>query len=67
MLKIRLQGTTYDIKWFIRLLSRDDRFWLAEPSDILDNKGSVKYKRLYAEVYRDPEQQFFSTISIISH
>ncbi len=33
MLKVRLQGTTYDIKWFVKLLSRDERFMISEPSE----------------------------------
>ena len=56
MLKVRLQGTTYDIKWFVKLLSRDERFMISEPSEMLDNNGSLKYKRLYTEIYRDPEE-----------
>lgn len=55
MLKIRLQGTTGDIKWFLKILSRDRRFQMNTPSDILQIKGSKKYKRAYAQLFRDGE------------
>lgn len=53
MLKVRLQGTRNDIKWFLKLLGRDSRFKLMNTSEILDNKGTVKYKRAYTEIYRE--------------
>ena len=42
MLKVRLQGTTKDIKWFLKILERDKRFMINEPSRPLDIKGSDK-------------------------
>ena len=56
MLKIRLQGTTDDLKWFIKMLSRDKRFVINTPSDPQDIKGSKKYKRVYTEVFRTKEE-----------
>ena len=56
MLKIRLQGTTNDLKWFIKLLKRDKRFVINNPSDPQDLKGSKKYKRMYTEVFRSNEE-----------
>ena len=56
MLKIRLQGTTNDLKWFIKMLSRDKRFVINTPSDPQDIKGSKKYKRVYTEVFRTKEE-----------
>lgn len=53
MLKIRLQGTTRDIKWFLKILKKDNRFILNEPSDPMAIKGSNKYKRVYSEIFRD--------------
>ena len=53
MLKIRLQGTTNDIKWFLKLLKRDSRFEMNTPSELQGIKGTNKYKRVYAEIYRD--------------
>ena len=48
MLKIRLQGTTNDIKWFKKILERDKRITLLEISQPFPNKG--KYVRVYAEI-----------------
>lgn len=53
MLKIRLQGTTKDIKWFFKILSRDKRFMLYDPSEIFDIKESRKFKRAYAQIFRN--------------
>ncbi len=55
MLKIRLQGTTRDIKWFFKILARDKRFYLHDPSDTFDIKGSRRFKRAYAQIFRDEE------------
>jgi hypothetical protein len=52
MLKIRLQGTKNDIRWFVRLLQRDKRFEVNNVSTFFDNVGTDKYKRVYAEVSR---------------
>lgn len=50
MLKIRLQGTTNDIKWFRKILERDKRIELLSISEPFPNKGTKKYFRVYAEV-----------------
>lgn len=50
MLKIRLQGTTNDIKWFKKILERDKRITLLEISQPFPNKGMKKYVRVYAEI-----------------
>ena len=52
MLKLRLQGTKNDIRWFLRLLRSDSRFTLENTSTFFDNKGTKKYKRVYTEVFR---------------
>ena len=44
MLKIRLQGTKNDIRWFVRLLQRDKRFDVNNVSTFLDNVGTDKYQ-----------------------
>ena len=49
MLKIRLQGTKNDIRWFVRLLQRDKRFELNNVSTFFDNVGRDKYKRVYCK------------------
>ena len=47
MLKIRLQGTKNDIRWFIRLLQRDKRLDLENVSSFFNNAGTEQYKRVY--------------------
>lgn len=50
MLKIRLQGTKNDIKWFEKILGRNPKIRVTEFSDCYSNKGTNKYYRVYAEV-----------------
>ena len=52
MLKIRLQGTMNDIKWFLKILKRDRRFITNTPSDPMEIKGTVRYKRVFTEIFR---------------
>lgn len=53
MLKIRLQGTTNDIKWFKKILERDKRINVLDVSEAFANKGTKKYFRVYAEVEKN--------------
>lgn len=53
MLKIRLQGTTRDIKWFRKILERDKRIKVLEISEPFANKGTNKYFRVYAEIEKE--------------
>ena len=55
MLKIRLQGTTKDLKWFLKMLARDKRFVANKPSEPMDIKGSNRYKRVYTEIFRSED------------
>lgn len=64
MLKIRLQGTTRDIKWFFKILARDKRFYLHDPSDTFDIKGSRRFKRAYAQIFRDERDFRMYEISV---
>ena len=52
MLKIRLQGTTNDIKWFRKILERNRKVKLLSFSEPYANNGTKKYFRVYAEVDR---------------
>lgn len=45
MLKTRIQEKNRDIKWFIRLLKKDTRFFMIEPSPQMDIKGTKKYNK----------------------
>lgn len=53
MLKLRLQGTTNDIKWFKKILDRDKRINVLQISELFPNKGTNKYYRVYAEVKKE--------------
>lgn len=53
MLKIRLQGTTNDIKWFKKILERNKKIELLQFSEPYANKGTRKYFRVYAEVEKN--------------
>lgn len=50
MLKIRLQGTIQDIRWFKGLLERHEEIHVQGVSEPFTNKGTNKYFRVYAEV-----------------
>lgn len=52
MLKIRLQGTVRDIRWFKRLLEKHPEIWVIQVSEIFSNKGTNRYFRFYAEIDR---------------
>jgi hypothetical protein len=56
MLKIRLQGTTNDLKWFKKILERDNRIHLVQISEPFINKGTNKYFRVYADVEKNKEK-----------
>ena len=53
MLKIRLQGTTNDIKWFRKILERNNKIKLLHFSEPFANKGTKKYFRVYVEVEKN--------------
>ena len=53
MLKIRLQGTTRDIKWFKKILERDKRIKMLGISESFVKNGTNKYFRVYAEVEKE--------------
>ena len=52
MLKIRLQGTVRDIRWFKRLLEKHPVIRVIQVSEIFSNKGTNRYFRFYAEIDR---------------
>lgn len=57
MLKIRLQGTKNDIKWFKKILERHPKVEITEFSDYFKNKGTDKYCRVYVEVTKIIDKQ----------
>lgn len=52
MLKIRLQGTKNDIKWFRKIIERNPKLDVQEFSDYYKNTGTDRYYRAYANVYK---------------
>jgi hypothetical protein len=56
MIKVRLMGTKNDIKWFQKILERDQKFEVTEFSELYTNKGTLKYYRAYVEILRKNEK-----------
>ena len=52
MLKVRLQGTKKDIRWYMKALHRDSRYEVDYVSDFQSCKGSGKFHRIYINLYR---------------
>ena len=52
MIKLRLQGTKNDIRWFLRLLNKNPNMDVENTSTFFDNVGTKKYKRVYTEIFR---------------
>ena len=52
MLKIRLQGTISDIKWFQKMIKGMKQIEKVEFSEPFANKGTTKYVRVYGEIER---------------
>lgn len=57
MLKIRLQGTVKDIRWFKRLLEKHQEIQVRQMSDIFSNKGTSRYFRSYVELDRKEKEE----------
>ena len=57
MLKIRMQGTIKDIRWFKGLMERHEEIWVRAVSEPFANKGTNKYFRVYAEIENESEKE----------
>ena len=57
MLKIRMQGTIRDLKWFKRLLEQHKEINVTQVSEAFANKGTRKFFRMYAEVEKVEKQK----------
>ncbi|MCR5816234.1 MAG: hypothetical protein K6F91_05090 [Ruminococcus sp.] len=55
MVKVRLQGTTREIKRMKRCIERNNRIKIISISDIFSNKGTKKYFRQYMDVMVEPK------------
>lgn len=50
MLKIRMQGTLKDLKWFRQLMEDSEEIQVNRVSEAFANKGTKQFFRMYAEV-----------------
>ncbi len=55
MLKIRMQGTLGDLRWFRRLLEQSEAVRVMRVSEAFANKGTKRFFRMYAEVEKEAE------------
>lgn len=55
MVKIRLQGTTCELKRMRRCIERNSRIRVISVSDAFQNKGTRKYYRQYMDVMIEPK------------
>lgn len=52
MLKIRMQGTIQDMKWFQKILEEQKGARMLRTSEAYANKGTKRYFRMYTEIER---------------
>ena len=57
MLKIRMQGTLKDLKWFRQFLERSEEIQVNRVSEAFVNKGTKRFFRMYAEVEKVEKQK----------
>ncbi len=57
LLKVRLQGTKKDIRWYMKALQRDPRYEIDYVSDFQRCKGSDKFHRMYINVFRKDKKK----------
>ena len=55
MLKVRLQGTVSDMKWFRQLMEKHDEIEVIRASEPKTNRGTDRYFRVYVEVEKKEE------------
>lgn len=57
MVKVRLQGTTCELKRMKRLIEHSKRITVLSISDTFPNKGTKKYYRQYMDVKIDANSE----------
>ena len=57
MLKIRMQGTLKDIRWFKGLMERHGEIKVKNVSKPFKNKGTDQYVRVYAEIEKEERRK----------
>ena len=60
MVKIRLQGTTNEIKRMRRVIERNRSLLVVSTSEVFPNKGTKKYFRQYMDISFDPVKKEIS-------
>jgi hypothetical protein len=57
VLKIRLQGTKQEIRWFLKGMERDSRYELENNSTFKPCDGEPRFRRLYVNVKRKEKKR----------
>ena len=57
VLKIRLQGTKKDIRWFLKGMERDSRYEVENISTFKPCDGDSRFRRLYVNVRRKEKKK----------
>lgn len=57
MLKIRIQGSKQEIRWFLKGMERDSRYELENESTFKPCDGDSRFRRLYVNVRRKEKKR----------
>ena len=57
VLKVRLQGTKKDIRWFLKGMERDSRYEVENISTFKPCDGDSRFRRLYVNVRRKEKKK----------
>lgn len=55
MIKLRVQGTSIELKRMYRVLERQKAITILSLSDMYPNKGTNKYFRMYMDIAVEPK------------
>ena len=55
MVKLKLTGTSKDLRWFCRILTRDRRYRVKRFSELFPNSRDKRYCRMYVDLERKPK------------
>lgn len=57
VLKIRLQGSKKEIRWFLKGMERDTRYAVENISNFQPCEGDARFRRLYINVRRKEKKK----------
>ena len=57
VLKIRLQGTKKELRWFLKGMERDSRYEVENVSTFKPCDGDARFRRLYVNLRRKEKKQ----------